>query len=469
MIRPFTKTTTRVLLWLALLSTSYLLHAHTDEHPSRHWEIASAEPDRIFLSFCGDPATTRTVTWRTHTGVTNAYAEIAKALAEPRFDKPAKRLSATTERVDLNQAANNRQGEVHYHSVVFKDLEPETLYAYRVGDGKNRWSEWIQFRTASKEPKPFSFVYFGDAQNHVLSHWSRTIRMAYQTAPDAHFALHAGDLINTAHADVEWAEWFKAGGFLHSQWTGLPIAGNHEYSRTALAEKQADQTLSLLWRPQFTLPVEPSLPEELHETVYTVDYQGTQIIALNSNRNIEEQTAYLEQQLKKPGYRWRIVSFHHPLFSPGGMRDNADLRHAWKPLFDRYGVDLVLQGHDHTYARGQVPVRTNSGDETEAFQTLYVTSVSGRKQYEIMDGKLENYASEGFYPIRIGENTQFFQVIDVHENSISYKAYTATGDLYDAATITKNFATGEKTITQQIPDVAERTYENTAPYEPPTR
>ncbi|MFM8215573.1 MAG: fibronectin type III domain-containing protein, partial [Pirellula sp.] len=45
-------------------------------------------------------------------------------------------------------------------------LQPATKYAYRVGDGVN-WSEWFQFRTASTQPEPFSFVYFGDAQNDL--------------------------------------------------------------------------------------------------------------------------------------------------------------------------------------------------------------------------------------------------------------------------------------------------------------
>ena len=76
--------------------------------------------------------------------------------------------------------------------------------------------QWIQFRTAKSTYAPIQFVYFGDAQNDILDHWSRVIRMAYQTAPNASFAIHAGDLVNIAHRDHEWAQWFKAGGFLQS-------------------------------------------------------------------------------------------------------------------------------------------------------------------------------------------------------------------------------------------------------------
>jgi len=293
----YMRTALRLLLLTSTCTASILL-AHSGElhHTLRHWETASPDPDRIFLSFHGNHATTRAVSWRTDISVTNAFAEIGLAMGEPSFFKASDRFSAQTETVDLNLEKANSQGPVNYHSVVFEGLEPETLYAYRVGDGMERWSEWIQFRTAAKEPKPFRFLYFGDAQNDVLSHWSRTIRMANQIAPDSAFALHAGDLINNAHTDLQWAGWFKAGGFLHSQWSGVPVTGNHEYKN--LPALTQGRVVSMLWRPQFTLPVEEDLPEKLHETVYTVEYQGLQLIVLNSNEFIEEQTAYLERKLK---------------------------------------------------------------------------------------------------------------------------------------------------------------------------
>jgi hypothetical protein len=280
-------------------------------------------------------------------------------------------------------------------------------------------------------------------------------------APNAVIALHAGDLINSAHADEEWAEWFTAGGFLHGQRTGIPVAGNHEYGRLGTGDGNEQKTFSLQWRPQFALPVESELPESLHETVYTVDYQGVRFIVLNSNREVEAQIPYLEEKLQEAGPVWRIVSFHHPLFSPGGDRNNASLRAAWKPLFDRFGVDLVLQGHDHTYARGQVPVLGAAGFEEDSFNTLYVTSVSGSKMYEIDEGKFEVFAGDGYVHARQAENTQFFQVISIDGAELTYEAYTATGELYDRAIISKDIATGEKRIEQQIPHVPTRTRGNT--------
>ena len=442
-----------------ILTMPLVVFCHQDSR-ERHWAKASPDPDRIFLTFYGDPATQRAVTWRTDDSVEKGFVEIGPALDSSGFVAFSQRFTANTELLVLQNKPHGVSGRVHYHSMVFKDLEPEKAYLYRVGDGKKRWSEWIEFCTASSSKKPFSFVYFGDAQNDVLSHWSRVIRKAAVIAPSVSFALHAGDLVNRCDNNQEWAEWFTAGGHLHAQWTGIPVTGNHEY-------RKGNPTLSSLWRPQFTLPIEDALPESLWETVYSISYQGTQILVLNSNREMAPQLSWLEQQLQLPGFKWRVVTFHHPLFSPRGRKHyEPKVRTVLLKLMDQYSVDLVLQGHDHTYLRGQLPVtdlRSNSDKELN-FQTLYVTSVSGPKQYKITEGQLEAYKKDNFRSIRLATNTQFFQVISVNEEKIDYRAYTASGLLYDRAIIMKDANTGRKQIIQKIPDVETRTFENTEPY-----
>ena len=415
--------------------------AHEDHDGLRHWEIPSKDPDRIILTFHGDPSTSRAVTWRTDKTVTKAVAQIAEATVNSKFTSDDTEIDAITEAFDLGQYKRNSSLIVHYHNVRFQGLKPDTLYVYRVGDGSKNWSEWIQFRTAKSTYAPIQFVYFGDAQNDILDHWSRVIRMAYQTAPNASFAIHAGDLVNTAHRDHEWAQWFKAGGFLHSQWTAIPAVGNHEFSSV----NGGSRRVSIQWRPQFTLPVEKSLDPELHETVYSVDYQDVRIIVLNSNEKLEQQTKYLEDQLKNCTAKWKIVTCHHSVFSPARGRDFKFARENWKPLLDKYNVDLVLNGHDHTYARGHVPVRTSESDTPE-LGTVYVTSVSGPKQYGLDRKQILAYKSQGYRSDKTAEQTQFFQVISIEDNSLSYVAYTVMGDEYDRATITKDFATGKKSL-----------------------
>lgn len=419
-------------------------HSHSHAHEGlRHWEIPSQDPDRIILTFNGDPAASRAVTWRTDSTVTKSVAQIAIATENSGFEDEAKTLQAKTEEFDLGLYKGNASLNVHYHSVNFEGLEPDELYAYRVGDGEDIWSEWIQFKTAKAEYAPTTFVYFGDAQNDVLSHWSRVIRMAYQTAPEASFVVHAGDLINRSHKDQEWAEWYKAGSFIHSQWTAIPAVGNHEFYPL---EKGEGKQLSIQWRPQFTLPVETSLPEKLHETVYKVDYQDIRIIVLNSNTDLEEQTSYLEEQLKTSTAKWNILTCHHSVFSPAKGRDFEFARKNWKPLLDKYNVDLVLNGHDHTYARGHAPLRTTSSASETAFTTMYVTSVSGPKQYKLDKEQIKAYEKDGYTLDKSGEQTQFYQVISVEDNTLTYVAYTALGEEYDRAVIVKDFESGIKKL-----------------------
>ena len=114
--------------------------------------------ERIILTWKENPATSQAVTWRTNSAHKAAVAEIAVADASPDFEKQAQTFQATSTEFQFGEQ------NVYYHFVNFTNLIPDTLYAYRVGNGIY-WSEWFQFRTANNQPKPFSFIYFGDAQN----------------------------------------------------------------------------------------------------------------------------------------------------------------------------------------------------------------------------------------------------------------------------------------------------------------
>jgi 3',5'-cyclic AMP phosphodiesterase CpdA len=224
-------------------------------------------------------------------------------------------------------------------------------------------------------------------------------------------------------ADREWGDWFGAGAWLNAMIPQVPVAGNSEYGRL---KRDDPSELSKFWRPQFALPEDG--PDGLTETVYSFDYQGMRLIVLNSQRSdlLTEQAAWLEARLKENKNRWTVIAFHHPVFSLATERDNPEIRAAWKPLFDKYGVDLVLQGHDHTYGRGEnagegAPRRDDAG-------TVYVVSVSGPKMYDI---------TKGDFARRVAEDTQLYQVIDIDDAHLRFRAFTATGELYDAFTLEK--------------------------------
>ncbi|MEW4527786.1 metallophosphoesterase family protein [Maioricimonas sp. JC845] len=421
-------------------------HDHEHEAPRRVADEVihkpTARPDRIVLSWTGNPATSQSVTWRTDTSVTKAFGEIAVAGDGPKFVSKARTVDATS--TDFKSDL----GPARYHSVTFDNLKPSTKYAYRVGDGVN-WSPWMHFTTASTEPKPFTFVYFGDAQNSLYEHWTRVVREAYADAPRAAFFLHAGDLINRADSDAEWGEWFQAGSHIHTTIPCIATPGNHEYAkRIEIKPDGIRRVLTGHWRPTFTFP--ENGPESLEETAYWIDYQGVRIIALNSNEQIGVQKEWLANVLADNPNRWTIVTFHHPIYSSKQGRDNPGIRAEWKPLFDKYKVDMVLQGHDHTYARSRLisekNLPTGVAARSDEGGTIYVVSVSGPKMYDL-----------GRHPFmrRAAEDTQLYQIITIDGDKLLYEARTATGRLYDAFTLTKN-AEGINRLEEQIPDTPER-------------
>lgn len=174
------------------------------------------------------------------------------------------------------------------------------------------------------------------------------------------------------------------------------------------------------------------------------------------------QTEYIENQLKHCTARWKIITCHHSVFAPAKGRNFQFARDHWRPLLDRYGVDLVLNGHDHTYARGHVPMRTADGQDTDDLSTVYVTSASGPKQYQLDLEQLKSYEAEGYRLKKSAEQTQFFQVISIDDDTLTYVAYTALGKEYDRAVIKKDFESGRKQLStgDDLPH-AEECEENT--------
>ncbi|MDW7691833.1 metallophosphoesterase family protein [Flammeovirgaceae bacterium SG7u.111] len=419
-------------------------HYHTDYNPDfrhvRNILFPTPTPDRIILNLTEDASTSMAVNWRTDTTVTAGVVEVAVAGHGSDFDDSARTIVAATERLD-HQHDDEPMVYAHYHSAVMDNLQPNTRYAYRVGQGEV-WSEWIQFTTAGTVEDEVSFIYFGDAQNDVKSMWSRVIREAYTTLPKVDFMLHAGDLINRHDRDLEWGEWFYAGSFIHSMVPSVMTPGNHEYK---------DVVLSPQWRPQFNLPTNG--PAGLEEVCYFADYQDLRVISLDaeqideSEQYREAQKVWLDSVLSNNPKKWTAITFHYPVFSTKPNRDNKELREHFKPIFDKYKVDIVLQGHDHAYGRGMVNnVPTGFSLNDKVSGTMYVVSVSGPKMYDV---------SEDSWMDRRAKNTQLFQIISIKGDTLKFEAYTAAGQLYDAFDLVKQPEASNNLI-NRIPEFKER-------------
>jgi 3',5'-cyclic AMP phosphodiesterase CpdA len=453
------------------------------ERPSTPpWQSAGPWPDRVIVTIEDDPRTSFSVSWRTSADVEATGAEIVVAADHSRIDIGAIQVGAATQAVDLHSKRvddevfalrwNDDLEQPAYHSVRFTGLEPDTLYAYRVMGAEGHWSEWYQTRTAPDAGTPYRFLYFGDAQDGILSHWARVVRGAFAAAPDARFAIHAGDLVNIASRDFEWAAWFQAVGFIHGMIPALPLAGNHEYfdgiSRPGDGPVNA---LSVLWGPQFALPRDPSLPEALRETVYTIRYGDAQIVALDTMGGyFEEQAAWMDRVLLESDAKWKIVTMHHPLFESvqrNYFEFGPERRELFLPVLERHGVDLVLQGHDHSYARGatfQSPRRPSAGRLGD-LGTVFVTSSAGAKHYGIGEDRWQRFEAYGLVLERAAENTPFFQVISLDGDALTYEARTATGRLYDAFRLDKSRNGPNRLIELPTDFDGERRFDNTGPYE----
>ena len=131
---------------------------------------------------------------------------------------------------------------------------------------------------------------------------------------------------------------------------------------------------------------------------YAARFPDVLIVALDSTQVASEtQRDWLEATLASATETWRIVVVHHPPYSAGYQGSNLAVRRAYTPLFERFGVQLVLSGHDHDYQRSR-PIRgvtyvvTGAASETrrtgsKAF-TAFSTSWHSFADVAVFDGRL---------------------------------------------------------------------------------
>ena len=401
------------------LSLSILALLIPNTHLNAQQQISF--PRRVILNLTETPSTSVAVNWQSSTETVQGVVQYTQAKANPEFEDEIKAIYAQQETITYTDDDTKKDTTLKFCSATIENLSPSTEYMYRVGDSIN-WSEWLQFKTAGTPGDKYSFIYFGDAQNDIKSKWSRVIRQAFMTCPDAGFLYHAGDLINHDHSTKEWDDWFYAGGFIHAMVPSVMTPGNHEYGKGMILDPQ--------WDAQFNLP--KNGPEDHKERVYYSDYNNLRIISLDadlmdeSDESLETQKKWLENVLSNNPQKWTVLTLHFPFYSTKENRDNAKLRENFKPLVDKYGVDLVLTGHDHAYGRGMHEIESSIPGQKS--NTMYVVSVSGPKMYTISDKS---------WMKKKAADTQLYQVVDIDNNTLLYRAYTATGVLFDSFKLVK--------------------------------
>ena len=221
-------------------------------------------------------------------------------------------------------------------------------------------------------------IIYGDSRSHHAIH-QKIVNRIMENNPDVVF--HTGDLVNNGLNPEDWAMFNKITDSLRKIAEFYPALGNHEEN-------------SPLFFKNF------NLPNNGHW--YSLDRQDVHFIILDSNSVLStdsEQYRWLEDNLKSVDKKTKfvIVIFHHPIFSSTKSHaDEKGLMHII-PLFERYGVNMVFNGHAHNYERfyynkiyyivtggGGAPLhrRSHKAEYSELFRKVYhfcKLSISGNQ------------------------------------------------------------------------------------------
>jgi len=259
--------------------------------------------------------------------------------------------------------------------VMVTGLEPNTEYAYRVGDGTaGNWSVVHTFRTFNPDAEHTAIV-IGDPQissgalTRMRNAWSQTLTSAVtraDAAGGASLMISAGD--NTAYAnDVAEMDAY----LFPSQLRSLPVfttVGNHDAvdERGGAGYQSNLALLSLVynWPNHNWLGGSPTHTDNQRRGGgnHYFSHGNTLYISLNFNitlqnnpANLNAHRAFVEEAVAShPDAVWRIVNFHHDIFGSGSGHSAgmvASGRQDIGAILNGFDIDFVINGHEHTHAR----------------------------------------------------------------------------------------------------------------------
>lgn len=385
------------------------VHSSEARHPS------SRRPDNIVLTPSPDMSTSQSITWRTSGDVVDGVVQFT------RLDDKANGLNEAEAVMTVLTSENLASDKtVHCHSAVLANLIPATTYSYRVGSRKqDAWSEYSTFTTAPGSPASFSFVYIGDTQAKP-ERVGKMLKAIEKRHPEASFYMIGGDLVNIGDSRNRWDDLLANAGGVFSRKSVAPAMGNHDFG---------DQNFGAAIYNAYFKPSNRRDSQAGAVPNYSFRYGDAFFIVINS-LDVSAQTEWLERELRyaaESGHAFKAAMFHRPVYNPRKGRTNSTAKKQWVPLFDKYGVDLVLTGHDHSYMRSK-PLRAGKAVADGEFGTVYVVATGCDKFYD-------------FERLDIAEvqftNTATYQVITVGaerngNRTLRYTSYDAGGNVMDA-------------------------------------
>ena len=298
--------------------------------------------------------------------------------------------------------ADAKSGQVVYaHHARIGGLRPDASYLYgALHDGAA--PRFSAFRTAPRGRAPFTFTSFGDQGTPTLGRlydppagvtlpaplWVND-NLGTPSAADTMlgverlqplFHLFNGDLCyaNLAHDRVRaWWDFWENNSRSAANRPWMPSAGNHENELgNGPIGYRAYQTF-------FSVPEAAGQTELTHGLWYAFTAGSVRVVSIANDDicyqdsgdtyvrgySAGAQKAWLEAELaatrRNSAIDWIVVCMHQVAISTADHSNGADLgiREEWAPLFDKYGVDLVVCGHEHHYERSH-PIRGQQANST---------------------------------------------------------------------------------------------------------
>jgi hypothetical protein len=313
--------------------------------------------------------------------------------------------------IECNNVSFSESAASSIHEVEISNLTPNTNYSYRITSGEAVGSNIkLIFTTMPETPASFNFAVVGDTQtpfydaggNPITTDLDAIIRGIYASSPD--IFLHLGDLVTAGGSSSDWNTFFTHSEELLSTAPMFPTPGNHEYINDSGATHFFNY---------FSLP--KNVDKELGR--YTFVYGNIRFISLDTQSLTTEQDDWLKLTLANTIEDFIVVYFHQPPVTSNKIDLNAYVRDNWIPLFQQYGVNLVLSGHTHNYQRYV--------DST--YKTVYIVSGGGNSLFDSLN---PNYKPpRGILKKAERTNTIHFDTVDVKfdttERSLTFKAYDA--------------------------------------------
>lgn len=312
------------------------------------------------------------------------------------------------------------------HRAFVSDLKPGTKYLYRVGDGDNL-SDVHTFKTP-EQGNEFSFIIVSDSQGYKKSdfeHYRRVLEKAGDMYGDVDFYIHLGDFVDDGRNFLQWKHVLDIPANIMVNNTFVPVAGNRDDMKVF---------------DYFTLgSVFDTRP--MANGYYSFSIGDVHFVALYTagNKSLnKKQMQFLESELEKHKESRVIVLTHKAPYTNANHADDKEvvaLREDLLPVFDKYGVDLVLQGHDHFFFRSEPIFEGNVGnynyskekdgsDDVDMLSnvqgTVYlINSSAGVSQYDGAFRKMEEIHAAKSFNMKYST----FTYCKVTEDSIILKTY----------------------------------------------